>query len=169
LNNALKFTSEGCIEIEAAVGRRKGRASLEFAVRDSGIGMSEAEMKRIFKPFAQADASTTRKYGGTGLGLMIVKDLLVNMGGDIEVESQPGKGSRFAFWMPLVEAQEAEPEIRQNTAFVNPKMVKVKVSEAEENWLKEAMGEVASPVPGATDDISDLLAYAAKKLKGDGA
>lgn len=169
LNNALKFTSEGCIEIEAAVGRRKGRASLEFAVRDSGIGMSEAEMKRIFKPFAQADASTTRKYGGTGLGLMIVKDLLVNMGGDIEVESQPGKGSRFAFWMPLVEAQEAEPEIRQNTAFVNPKMGKVKVSEAEENWLKEAMGEVASPVPGATDDISDLLAYAAKKLKGDGA
>ncbi|QOY96681.1 response regulator [Massilia sp. UMI-21] len=110
--NAVKFTERGEIVVAVeVVGREeqggKGRISLEFSVTDTGIGMSEEQIGRLFQSFSQADSSTTRKYGGTGLGLSISRQLVELMGGRIAASSTPGAGSRFAFTMPLeVDADE---------------------------------------------------------------
>ncbi|MGW8392967.1 response regulator [Pseudoduganella sp. HUAS MS19] len=97
-NNAVKFTDSGevVVGIEQSAPLEEG-IELHFWVRDSGIGMSEAQSAKLFQSFSQADASTTRKYGGTGLGLVICKNLLELMGGRIWVESAEGKGSTFHF------------------------------------------------------------------------
>lgn len=97
LSNALKFTPEGGkirLEIQQ-VNKARDRVRLRFTVSDTGIGMSEEFMSRIFKPFEQADASTSQNYGGTGLGLSITHNLVSLMGGVIRVESKPGEGTAF--------------------------------------------------------------------------
>lgn len=97
-NNAIKFTELGEIDVivePAAVTAEQ--VELHFAVRDTGLGMSEAEAARLFQPFTQADGSTTRRFGGTGLGLSISKRLVELMGGRIWAESAPGRGSTFHF------------------------------------------------------------------------
>ncbi len=97
-NNAIKFTEHGEVAIEVRVAERQASdLLLEFAVRDTGIGIGEAEMARLFRSFEQADNSTTRKYGGTGLGLAITRRLAELMGGQAGVDSRPGAGSRFWF------------------------------------------------------------------------
>ena len=83
------------VELEA------GRGEVVLAVHDSGIGMTDEQLGRLFQPFTQADASTTRKYGGTGLGLTISKHFASMMGGDIAVSSQPERGSIFTVRLPL--------------------------------------------------------------------
>ena len=97
-NNSLKFTERGEIIVKARLKKQRDKMALiEFSVKDSGIGMTEAQVQGLFQSFTQADASTTRKYGGTGLGLTISKTLTEMMGGDIWVESEYGKGSTFFF------------------------------------------------------------------------
>ncbi|HSI43639.1 MAG TPA: response regulator [Methylotenera sp.] len=97
-NNAVKFTEQGEIVISARVlEETKQEVLLEFAVRDTGIGLTEEQCGKLFQSFQQADTSTSRKYGGTGLGLAIARQLAVLMGGDVGVESEFGKGSRFWF------------------------------------------------------------------------
>jgi two-component system sensor histidine kinase/response regulator len=97
-NNALKFTEKGEVTVEVRVLEDGEDSQLvEFSVSDTGIGMTQAQIARLFQAFEQADASTTRKYGGTGLGLAISKQLTHLMGGHVEVESVPGKGSTFRF------------------------------------------------------------------------
>ena len=97
-NNAVKFTERGEIDIMVRVMERsENDALLRFAVKDSGIGLSEEQISRLFTAFTQGDSSTTRQYGGTGLGLAISKDLASLMGGEVGVDSQPGKGSTFWF------------------------------------------------------------------------
>jgi signal transduction histidine kinase/ActR/RegA family two-component response regulator len=103
LVNAVKFTEQGSVELRVA----REESHIVFSVRDTGIGMDTAALSRLFKSFSQADDSVTRKYGGTGLGLMISKELIEAMGGSIEVESAPGVGTVFWFWLPLQEAQVA--------------------------------------------------------------
>jgi signal transduction histidine kinase/putative methionine-R-sulfoxide reductase with GAF domain/uncharacterized protein (UPF0335 family) len=100
MSNANKFTERGTISIEARHGQEKGRDWVTIAVADTGIGMTAEQMGRLFQEFSQADASTTRKYGGTGLGLAISKRFCQMMGGDITVESEPGKGSVFTVRLP---------------------------------------------------------------------
>ncbi|MCB1786801.1 MAG: PAS domain S-box protein [Gammaproteobacteria bacterium] len=97
LSNACKFTELGEVGLEVA--RNGGR--VEFAVVDTGIGMTSEQLARVFKPFEQADTSTTRRYGGTGLGLVISQDLARLMGGEIVVQSTAGEGSRFTLRLPL--------------------------------------------------------------------
>ena len=97
LGNAVKFTEHGSVELR--IVQEDGR--LVFSVRDSGIGMDADTLARLFNPFSQADSSVTRKYGGTGLGLLIARELIEGMGGGIEVESSSGEGSAFWFWLPL--------------------------------------------------------------------
>ena len=97
-NNAVKFTDEGEIVVISRVKEiTDDSVTLHFSVRDSGIGMSPEQQAKLFKSFSQADSSTTRKYGGTGLGLTISKRLSEMMGGEIWVESEQGKGSSFQF------------------------------------------------------------------------
>ncbi|HEB97554.1 MAG TPA: response regulator [Sedimenticola thiotaurini] len=98
LSNAIKFTTQGEILVSVRLLKQGGdRVHLEFGVRDSGIGMTEAQQAQLFTAFTQADSSTTRRYGGTGLGLSISRRLTQMMGGDIRVESVPGQGSLFRF------------------------------------------------------------------------
>ncbi|MDQ1298768.1 MAG: hypothetical protein QG558_1307, partial [Campylobacterota bacterium] len=96
--NALKFTEKGFVRItitSAAV--HENEEKLTFAISDSGIGMDEKGLSTLFQPFSQVDTSFTRKYGGSGLGLMITKELVELMGGEISVQSRLGKGSTFSF------------------------------------------------------------------------
>ena len=102
LGNALKFTERGGVEVRAARRRSAtARRSVTLAVADTGIGISDEQRARLFQPFAQADTSTTRRFGGTGLGLSIVRRLAELMGGDVSVESAPGKGSTFTVTLTL--------------------------------------------------------------------
>jgi len=95
-NNAMKFTSRGEVVLGVEVSSKKrGSVKLQLSVRDTGIGLSKEQIAKLFSAFSQADASVTRKYGGTGLGLTISKRLAEKMNGDIWVESTPGKGSTF--------------------------------------------------------------------------
>ncbi len=102
VGNAIKFTDRGFVRISLE-SRLQGdsKALVRIIVTDSGVGMDEATRARLFEPFMQADSSTTRRFGGTGLGLSIVRRLAQLMGGDIEVESTPGEGSRFAVTLQL--------------------------------------------------------------------
>ena len=95
-DNAVKFTHEGGVKFSAAAEpATAGRVRLVFTVTDSGIGMSAAELKLLFKPFAQASVEIARRYGGAGLGLMFVKRIAKALGGDLKVTSTPGSGSTF--------------------------------------------------------------------------
>ena len=97
-NNAVKFTDTGEIVVATELVKQdQAQVTLKFSVRDTGIGMTAEQAAKLFQPFAQADSSTTRKYGGTGLGLTISKRLAEMMGGKIWVESQAGQGSTFSF------------------------------------------------------------------------
>jgi CheY-like chemotaxis protein len=108
-DNAVKFTSQGrvtfCASAEPAA---RGRLRLIFTLSDSGIGMSAAEIKRLFRPFAQASEDIARRYGGAGLGLMFVKRIAKAMGGDLKVASEPGHGSIFRL-TALVKPADARP------------------------------------------------------------
>ncbi|MDB4442405.1 response regulator [bacterium] len=97
-NNAVKFTDAGEIVVAIELVKKdKAQVTLKFSIHDTGIGMTAEQAAKLFQPFAQADSSTTRKYGGTGLGLTISKRLAEMMGGEIWVESESGKGSTFSF------------------------------------------------------------------------
>jgi two-component system sensor histidine kinase/response regulator len=113
ISNAIKFTMKGhvLVDIEAAV-RPEGRCHLRVSVTDTGIGLDPEKMPEIFDKFTQADTSTTRQYGGTGLGLTICKLLLELMGGQINVDSQLGRGSTFWFTLdlPLAEGAPQQPQ-----------------------------------------------------------
>jgi len=94
-SNAIKFTKDGNVEIMVMYDKSKQR--LQFDVTDTGVGMTHEELERLFKPFSQVDTSTTRRYGGSGLGLCICRELVTSLGGDIACQSRKGIGSRFFF------------------------------------------------------------------------
>jgi signal transduction histidine kinase/CheY-like chemotaxis protein/HPt (histidine-containing phosphotransfer) domain-containing protein len=115
VSNAIKFTDKGHVSI--SLTRRSESAShheVLFGVRDTGIGIPPEAADRLFRPFSQADASTTRMRGGTGLGLVICKRLVDLMGGQIGVKSEPGKGSLFWFSVPLLKAVGDLPQVRRD-------------------------------------------------------
>jgi two-component system, sensor histidine kinase and response regulator len=97
VSNAIKFTAAGEVAIHVGPERGPVKDLIRFSVRDTGIGLTAGQQAKLFRPFAQADASTARQYGGTGLGLSIVKRLAELMSGEVGLESAPGKGSTFWF------------------------------------------------------------------------
>src|SRR5262249_20018817 len=106
VNNAIKFTERGEIRLNIELLEHTGeKVQLRFLVRDTGIGMTPEQASKLFQPFSQADMSTTRKHGGTGLGLTICRRLVELMGGQIWLESEPGVGSTFVFtiWLGVGE------------------------------------------------------------------
>jgi signal transduction histidine kinase len=114
LGNACKFTRNGHIELQATWESLPSGSWVCFRVKDSGIGMTPDQARRVFEPFTQADASTSRKYGGTGLGLTISRRFCELMGGSIQVESEMGKGTTFTIRLPL----NVTPSSRQPPAAV---------------------------------------------------
>lgn len=127
ISNAYKFTSVGSIHVECVkTGQSDNRVELFFMVIDTGIGIAKADHDKLFKSFTQVDASISRKYGGTGLGLNICKQLIELMGGNIHVESDLGKGTIFSFdiWVELPEegctcAQDSESTMIESAPQVN--------------------------------------------------
>jgi signal transduction histidine kinase/DNA-binding response OmpR family regulator len=98
LSNAVKFTNNGTVKLMAAIESiDEDSLTVQFSVKDSGIGMSPEQADKIFRPFVQADSSTTRRFGGTGLGLPITKNIVEIMGGELELETTIGIGSKFSF------------------------------------------------------------------------
>ncbi len=129
-NNAIKFTDQGEIIITISMIEKKGeRVKLEFAIKDSGIGMTPDQTAKLFQSFTQADTSTTRKYGGTGLGLSISKHLVEMMEGSIGVESEPGRGSCFIFdaWFGIGE------EVKDKTLHIIPELSGLRVLVVDDN------------------------------------
>ncbi|MEP6750175.1 MAG: ATP-binding protein [Bacteroidota bacterium] len=118
IGNAVKFTDAGSIRIHAVnTGITDNITRLSFSITDTGIGIEKNKLPRIFERFRQAEASITRKYGGTGLGLFIVKDLVQLQNGEIFVESEPGKGSTFRFVIPY---KITSPSAILNTVEIQP-------------------------------------------------
>ena len=118
--NGIKFTESGEVTVSVRVESQEAEeACLEFAVQDTGIGIPHSDLDNIFRPFTQADSSTTRRFGGTGLGLTICSSLVRMMGGRIWVESEPGHGSTFYFTVRMALAKElpAEPAVRRCSSF----------------------------------------------------
>ena len=110
IDNAVKFTERGAVRLEVRASRAaRGKIKLLFTVTDSGIGLTHAEIKRLFRPFTQANAEIARRYGGAGLGLAVVKSLAKLMGGDLTVTSTPGRGASFrlAIVLPVAAADTA--------------------------------------------------------------
>ncbi len=131
VSNAVKFTDEGEVVLSVQPGEQSaGRAGVEFIVTDTGRGMSDEEQHRLFQAFSQADSSISRKYGGTGLGLVITQRLVEMMGGTVSVESHKGRGSRFRVSLKLEINQE------QSTQAINegyPDLSKLRVLVADDN------------------------------------
>ena len=111
VGNAIKFTQKGGVRIIIEdVPRRDGLTSVKFVVSDTGIGIPEEKLEKLFQPFVQADASVTSRFGGTGLGLTISKRLAEMLGGDIQVQSTPGKGSNFTLVVCSKPREDIMPE-----------------------------------------------------------
>ena len=142
VGNAVKFTEAGEVELKATLLERTGeKAKLRFMVRDTGIGMTQEESAKLFRPFSQADSSTTRKYGGTGLGLSITRRLVELMGGQIWVDSAPGKGSTFAFtaWFGLGSKK------TQKRRLIPPHLAGMRVLVVDDNpHARQIMSEILS-------------------------
>lgn len=132
LSNAIKFTHAGSVSLQV---RWEASEKLSVAVVDSGIGISTEGLDRIFKPFSQVDSSTARKYGGTGLGLVICSRLVELMGGIITVESTPNQGSTFSFSIPVKEGLPASVESNADASVYVTNDLKILV--AEDNKINQ--------------------------------
>ena len=130
LGNAVKFTAQGEVAVTVRVDSEdEHKATLHFTVRDTGIGFRQEQASVLFEPFVQADGSRTRRYGGTGLGLTISKQLVEMMGGQIGVESQEGKGATFWFTATF----EKQPAANADTTGIQPKLGDVRVLVVDDN------------------------------------
>ncbi len=161
-NNAIKFTEKGEIIIRAEKQEEKrNRIKIRFSVRDTGVGLSPEERKKLFKSFSQADVSTTRKYGGSGLGLAISKNLAELMGGTIWVESEKGKGSTFYFtaWFGIEKEQKSKHLIT-TSEIRNTRVLLVDDNETTLHLLSETLrsfGLKVTTAPGGEEALGALV------------
>jgi CheY-like chemotaxis protein len=141
---------------------------LRFSVTDTGIGMNEEQLQRIFESFVQGDTDTSRKYGGTGLGLAITKTLITQSGGEIEVASEPGKGSVFSFTLPYILSHEdeivtAEPKAKtDNLALAGLKLLIAEDKEFNQVVIKDTLENL---VPGIIVTIAENGKVAIEQLQ----
>lgn len=140
INNAVKFTSVGQIVVDVVKTMEvNGTVELFFMVMDTGIGISPEDMDKLFKSFSQVDASITRRFGGSGLGLTIVKELVELMDGEVHVESEKGKGSTFSF---SIRVKRADGEFEQEKAYASGRFVYEGVSRREISDLDEGIQDI---------------------------
>lgn len=155
LSNAIKFTAKGKVALEISQGDRLGGQNwLNFSVLDTGIGIAEEVQARLFRPFTQADSSITRRFGGTGLGLVIVRDLARGMGGDLSMESEPERGSRFTLKLPFQLSSEPQPlpEPRGKACV----LLQLAASRAAAIELLRSLGWTAEPCDTENADLESL-------------
>ncbi|MCC9606261.1 response regulator [Blastopirellula sp. JC732] len=132
VSNAVKFTERGEVLLSVKLLRRFPRdVRIRFTVSDTGVGITDADQKRIFEPFTQVDSSSTRNFGGSGLGLTICHELLQLMGGQLELKSEPGVGSRFSFSLLFPRARTAENRLR--AAVLPPEFAGMQVLVVDDN------------------------------------
>ncbi len=158
LGNALKFTHQGEVVLAISPGEESG--SWRFAVRDSGIGIPAEKQQAIFEAFSQADSSTTRRYGGTGLGLTISARLVKMMGGELAVTSEPGVGSEFAFSLTLV-SQPAALAAMQMTRFSGERVLVVDDNSTNLRLLETMLTQMGL-VPHCVDNAHQALRLTAE-------
>ena len=138
LGNAVKFTEKGEVVLAiSSLPLEPGKIELNFAVRDTGIGISKDRMDRLFRSFSQVDSSTTRHYGGTGLGLAISKRLVEMMGGRIWVKSEPGKGSTFQFTI-IAQSPAPKEAVSTNSSLTGKRILVVYGNDISRSMLAEA-------------------------------
>jgi two-component system sensor histidine kinase/response regulator len=159
LSNAVKFTPEGevSVEVRCAGGPSEdGRRAVRFSVCDTGIGIAEKDLDRLFESFQQADVSTTRRFGGTGLGLAISRQLAQLMGGDLTVESAVGRGSEFTAVIPFAPA-EAEPALlRPPVELRGLKVLAVDDTATNRRVLEAYLGSWGMRVTSVPDGVDAL-------------
>jgi len=168
IGNAIKFTEQGEVDVSAAVaGRSAADASVQFRVRDTGIGIPQKQLATIFQEFTQADASMTRRYGGTGLGLAISRRLVALMGGELTVTSEVGRGSEFSFTLqfPIETPTAAAP--RQAASLGGRRLLVVDDNETNRRIVRDMLGAEGVAVHEAARADAGLAAL--RRAAGAGA
>ena len=142
VGNAIKFTSEGSVTVAVKkVDEDEQNYKLHFSIKDTGIGISEDKLDVIFERFTQANNDTTRKFGGTGLGLNIAKLLIEMQGGELNVKSEVGKGSEFYFTIAYKKADKEMELPVQHTLFPKQKLGKIKILLSEDNLINQELAK----------------------------
>jgi anti-sigma regulatory factor (Ser/Thr protein kinase) len=136
MSNAVKFTANGMVTLRIRETGTERAPRLRIEVKDTGIGIDESGRAKLFKPFSQVDASISRKYGGTGLGLTICKQIVDRFGGEMDVESVPGLGSKFWFEIPAPRSELAPPNRKAEQAAANA-LPKLTVLAVEDNKVNQ--------------------------------
>ena len=156
-NNAIKYTKEGSVTIKIEADKIESDYCLmKFSVIDTGIGISKDGQEKLFKAFSQIDSTTTRKYGGTGLGLAISKNLSSLMGGNIGVESEEGKGSKFWFTAKIKRDQDIPDLIEKNKLVVKEKTLNpLNILLVEDNFLNQKFAIATLRKEGHKIDIAE--------------
>ncbi|MFC3034711.1 ATP-binding protein [Pseudoalteromonas fenneropenaei] len=154
-SNAVKFTEQGLVTISVALAKTSdGKDQIKFVVEDTGIGMDEAAIQQLFTRFKQADSSTTRRFGGTGLGMAITKNLINMMHGDINVSSRKGVGTRFEVLLPLPRTDTVAPSKNHQHATA-PKLTGKTILIAEDNKINQIVIQTMLKSTEATLHIVD--------------
>jgi len=167
VSNAVKFTSEGEIIVSVRLlNEDDEKVDIEFAVSDTGIGIPEDKIDKIFENFAQASSNTSRLYGGTGLGLAIVKQLVKAQGGDILVKSKLGKGSIFSFALSFQKAKD-EAELETGTVEMDTEIKNIKVLVVEDMALNQLLMKTLLDDFGFERDIASNGKVALQKLEAE--
>ena len=164
ITNAIKFTPKGSVRVTAA---REGD-QLVLTVKDTGIGLSAEQLSRLFKPFEQADNSTTRRFGGTGLGLTISHRMVELMGGHIVVDSREGEGSRFQVRLPCVEAAEPAPVAAPSAVGSGPRLQGMRILVAEDNEINQLIIQDLLDAEGAEVVMVENGQLAVECLRNEG-
>ncbi|MBP6481660.1 MAG: response regulator [Pseudomonadales bacterium] len=155
ISNACKFTTDGEITVDTEAFTREGADWLRFRVRDTGIGMTEAQLDSVFEAFVQADSSTTKRYGGTGLGLSLCREFCQLLGGSIGAASEPGHGSVFTVELPV-------------DATTVPELFFASAAPGAEPELLPAAAPSGAQTVLVIDDDADARTISARVLRGEG-
>lgn len=139
VSNAVKFTEQGKVELTILEANKNEKTGILIRVADTGIGMSDEAVSTLFERFKQADSSTTRKYGGTGLGMSITQNLVELMHGDISVESELGKGTKFEVFLPLCKSEGSQKEEAVQPTSEAPNLSGKKILIAEDNEINQVI------------------------------